>query len=75
MTTALTFLGSEAESVPGGLLVRPTRRPDEGACGYRMRLAEENRLSYAQVLRLEEASALVAPADGGTSAERGNRLL
>ena len=74
MTTALTLSGSQAEPVPGGLLVRPARLPDEGPCGYRMRLAEENLLSYKQTLQLEETSAIAIPPSDCAPAPLGDRM-
>lgn len=46
------------------LLVRPHQRPDEGPCGYLMRLADENELSYTFVCEFEHAGAIALQADG-----------
>lgn len=52
------FVDAEEEALGGRLLVRPPRKlngPLEGASGYIMRLADENKVSFADALKLELA--------------------
>lgn len=47
-----------------GFRVRPDRKPGEGLCGYTLRLADENRVSFNDVLALESALAALLARKG-----------
>jgi len=58
VTTSFAALPELGHGLAQHPLMCPSRQPDEGPCGYALRLAEENRVSNWDILRVMGAAAL-----------------